>query len=92
LHGSVNSLRNEILGLVSTAAYITYLMKLQSEHIENLKLNYTVGCVDVFASLTRAYKGDKTVPMLEIKKEVIKAIEVMQGKLDVNDILMHDLL
>ncbi len=82
LHGSVNSLRNEILGLVSIAAYITYLMKSQFEHIETLKLNYTVGGGDEFASLTRACKGDKTVSMLEIEKELIKAIEVMQSKLD----------
>jgi hypothetical protein len=36
LQGSVNSLRVEILGLVSVAAYITYLIKLQFEHLENL--------------------------------------------------------
>ena len=60
LHGSVNSLRNEILGLVSIAAYITYLMKFRSlNHFQNLRLNYTSGAGDEFASLTRAYKGEK---------------------------------
>jgi hypothetical protein len=91
LYGSVNSLRNEILGMVSIAAYMIYLMKLQFEHIENLKSNYTVGGGDEFASLTRAYKGDNTVSMQEIKKDVIKAIEVMQSKLDVNDVLTERL-
>jgi hypothetical protein len=91
LNGSISSLRNEILGLVSIAAYITYLMKWQFEHIENLKLNYTVGGGDEFESLTRACNGDKTVSMQEIEKELIKAIEVMQSKLDVNDILSESL-
>ena len=91
LHGSVNSLRNEILELVLIAAYITYSMSLQFESFQNLRLNYTTDAGTEFASLTRAYKGDKTVSMQEIKKEVIKAIEVMQGKLEVNDKLSESL-
>jgi hypothetical protein len=50
-------------------------------------LNYAVGRSDEFGSLTRAYKGEEPVSIQEIKKEVIKAIEVMQSKLDVNDAL-----
>ncbi|MFZ0511051.1 MAG: hypothetical protein WAM14_05560 [Candidatus Nitrosopolaris sp.] len=38
-----------------------------------------------FASLSRACKGEENVSVEEIKKELIKAIEVMQNKLDVND-------
>jgi hypothetical protein len=71
----VNSLRNEILGLVSIAANLAYLMNLQFDHIEDLKLNYAVGRCHEFASLTRAYKGEEPVSIQEIKKEVIKAIE-----------------
>jgi hypothetical protein len=86
LHGSINSLRNEILGLVSVAVSITYLMKLV-EYLEKLKLNQAGGGGDEFVSLTRACKGEESVSMQEIKKEVIKAIEVMQSKVGMNDTL-----
>jgi len=85
LHGSVNSLKIEILRLVSIAAYITYIMKVQFEHLQNLKLNNVVGGGGEFVSLTKAYKGEVPTSIQEIKKDVIKAIEVLRSKLDVND-------
>jgi hypothetical protein len=84
LHGSVSALRNEILGMVSVAAYITYLMQLRFEYYQNLESNH-VTRRDEFVSLTRACIGEEPVSVQEIKKELIKAIEVMQSKLDVND-------
>ena len=84
LHGLVNSSRNEILGLVLIAAYIACPTKLQFEYLENLKSNKG----DEFASLRRAYKGDKNVSVLEIKKDMIKAIDVVQSKLEINDRLV----
>jgi hypothetical protein len=81
MHGLVNSLRNEILGLVSISGYIACSIKLQFEYFEKLKSNNG----DEFASLSRAYKGGDSVSIQEIKKELIKAIEVMQSKLQVND-------
>jgi FtsZ-binding cell division protein ZapB len=85
LQGRVDSFRNEILGLVSIVACMTYLMKFQFEPLQNLILDY-VG-VNEFVSLTRAYNGEEPVSIQEIKKELIKAIEIMQSKLDVNDTL-----
>ncbi|MGB6592481.1 MAG: helix-turn-helix domain-containing protein [Candidatus Nitrosopolaris sp.] len=81
MHGLVNSLRNEILGLVAISGYIACSIKLQFEYFEKLKSNNG----DEFASLSRAYKGGDSVSIQEIKKELIKAIEVMQSKLEVND-------
>jgi hypothetical protein len=81
LHGLVNSLRNEILGLVLIAAYIACSTKLQFEYLE-LKANNED---DEFVSLRRTYKGEKNVSIQEIKKGMIKAIEVMQSKLEIND-------
>ena len=86
LQGRVDSLRNEILGLLSVAGCITYLIKLQFENPQNLKSDYVVDRVE-FASLSRACKGEEHVSMQDIKKEVIKAIEVMQSKLDATDTL-----
>jgi hypothetical protein len=85
LHGSTSSLRNEILGLVSIGACVAYLVKLQVEYLQNL---VRIGGRDEFVSLTRACKGEEPVSVQEIKKEVIKAIEVMQSKLDANDTLI----
>jgi hypothetical protein len=85
MQGLVNSLRNEILGLVSIAAFIASSTKSQLEYFENLKSNNG----DEFASLCRAYKGEEGVSTQEIKKELIRAIEIMQSKLEVNDRLTH---
>ena len=79
--GYINSLRNEILGLVSISAYITCSIGLQFEYLE-LKANNED---DEFVSLRRASKGKKSVSIQEIKKELIKAIEVIQSKLEIND-------
>jgi hypothetical protein len=76
MKGLVNSLRNEILGLVLIAACITSSLRLQFEYFEK---------ANDFASLARAFKGDESISIQEIKKELIKAIEVIQRKLGVND-------
>jgi hypothetical protein len=86
LRGSIDSLRNGILGLVSIAAFVSHSSKMQFDYLHNLKLNYG-GSRDGFVSLTKACNGEDSVSIQEIKKEVIKAIEVMQSKLDVNDTL-----
>ena len=53
MHGYVNSLRNEILGLLSISAYITCSIGIQFEYFEKLKSNSS----NEFTSLNRAYKG-----------------------------------
>ncbi|MGC1927893.1 MAG: hypothetical protein WA667_02880 [Candidatus Nitrosopolaris sp.] len=63
------------------SAYITCSIGSQFEYLEKLKSNNR----NKFTSLNRAYKGEESVSIQEIKKELIKAIEIMQSKLDVND-------
>jgi hypothetical protein len=59
-------------------------MQLQFEYHQNLESKHVTGR-DEFVSLTRACIGEEPVSVQEIKNELIKAIEVMQSKLDVND-------
>ena len=80
MQGLVNSLRNEILGLVLISTSIKCSMKLQLEYLEKLKSNNR----DEFAVLGSAYKGEESVSH-EIKKELIKPIENMENKLEVKD-------
>ena len=74
----INSLRNEILGLVSLSAYITCSIGLQFEYLEKLKSSNGDG----FAVLGSAYKGEESVSQ-EIKKELIRPIENKENKLEV---------
>jgi hypothetical protein len=55
-----------------------YFMKLQYEAL------LQVNAITTFISLIRAAKGED-VPILELRVSVIKAIEVMIGKLGTND-------
>ena len=70
MQGYINSLRNEILGLVSICAYITCSIGVQFKHLEKLKSSNGDG----FAVLGSAYKGEESVSH-EIKKELIRPIE-----------------
>jgi hypothetical protein len=81
MHGFVNSLRSEILGLVSISAFVTCSTGLQFEYLEKLKSNNGEG----FAVLDSAYKGEENDSIQEIKKELIKPIENMESKLEVKD-------
>ena len=81
LQGRVDSLRNEILWSVLIATCVAGSTKSHFEHLE--KLNPNSG--DEFASLSKAFKGEESVSIQEIKKELIKAIEITRSKLDVND-------
>jgi hypothetical protein len=69
MHGLVNSLRNEILGLVSISAYITCSIGSQFEYLKSSNGG--------FATLASA-----SVPH-EVKKELIKPIENIESKLEV---------
>jgi hypothetical protein len=80
MQGYINSLRNEILGLVSICAYITCSIGLQFKYLEKLKSSNGDG----FAVLGSAYNGEESVSH-EIKKELIKPIENMENKLEVKD-------
>jgi hypothetical protein len=80
MQGYINSSRNEILGLVSICAYITWSIGLQFKYLEKLKSSNGDG----FAVLGSAYKGEESVSH-EIKKELIRPIENMENKLEVKD-------
>ena len=80
MQGYINSLRREILGLVSISAYIICSIGLQFEYLEKLESNNS----DEFAVLGSSYKGVESVSH-EIKKELIKPIENMENKLEVKD-------
>jgi hypothetical protein len=81
MEGLVNSLRGELVGLVSISAYIICSIGLQFEHLEKLKSSSGDG----FAMLGSAYKGERSVSIQEIKRELIKPIENMESKLEVKD-------
>jgi hypothetical protein len=68
MEGFVNSLRNEILGLVSISAYITSSIGLQFEYLEKPKSSNGDG----FAMPASAYKGEESVSIQEIKKRIDK--------------------
>jgi hypothetical protein len=72
--------RKEVKRLVLIAAFIgyCYLMKLQYEAL------LQVNGISTFIALIRAAK-DEDVPILELRMSVIKAIEIMIGKLGTND-------
>jgi hypothetical protein len=78
MRGYINSLRNEILGLVSISAYITCSIGSQFESLKSRN-------ADGFAVLGSGYKGEERVSIQEIKKELIKPIENMESKLEVKD-------
>jgi chorismate mutase len=71
--------RKQLKRLVLIAAFtMYYFMKLQYEAL------LQVNAITTFISLIRAAKGED-VPILELRVSVIKAIEVMIGKLGTND-------
>jgi hypothetical protein len=80
--------RNEIKRMVLIAAFLWcyYLSSLQYEAL--LQVN---GGISTFIALIRAAKGED-VPILEIRMSVIKAIEIMIGKLGTNDDRLTELL
>jgi hypothetical protein len=81
--------RNEIkrmVVLIAAFLWYYYLSSLQYEAL--LQVN---GGISTFIALIRAAKGED-VPILEIRMSVIKAIEIMIGKLGTNDDRLTELL
>jgi hypothetical protein len=78
---------NEIKRLVLIAVFLRYyyLLKLQYETLRQ------VNGISTFMALIRAAKGED-VPKLELRMSVIKAIEVMIGKLRTNDDRLRQVL
>jgi hypothetical protein len=58
------------------------LKALHSNHVDN---------DDEFAALSRSVRGEEDITIKEIKKAVMKAIQILLSKLDLNDTLTGDL-
>jgi len=78
LNGLSFSSRNNILSLISTVTCLVYLRNLQFEYLQNMK-------TDQFESLSRAYNGEQGVSTKDVMRDLIKAIEFMQNKPDLNE-------
>ncbi len=79
--------RNEIKRLLLIAAFLRYYYVLKLQYEALLQVNG----ISTFIALIRAAKGED-VPILEIRMSVIKAIEIMIGKLGTNDDRLTELL
>lgn len=84
LNGLSFSSRNNILSLISTVTCLVYLRNLQFEYLQNMK-------TDQFESLSRAYNGEQGVSTKDVMRDLIKAIEFMQNKPDLNEKLREAL-
>jgi hypothetical protein len=74
LEGTAFSLRYEVINLVLICMYIIYLLEYQFRNAQNLRSHQLN---DEFAALSRYNKGEKDVPIKEIKDAVMKAIQVL---------------
>ena len=79
--------RNEIKRLLLIAAFLRYYYVLKLQYEALLQVNG----ISTFIALIRAAKGED-VPILELRMSVIKAIEIMIGKLGTNDDRLTELL
>ena len=79
--------RNEIKRLLLIARFLRYYYVLKLQYEALLQVNG----ISTFIALIRAAKGED-VPILEIRMSVIKAIEIMIGKLGTNDDRLTELL
>ncbi|MGB7638855.1 MAG: hypothetical protein WBL88_14935, partial [Nitrososphaeraceae archaeon] len=79
--------RNEIKRLLLIAAFLRYYYVLKLQYEALLQVNG----ISTFIALIRAAKGED-VPILEIRMSVIKAIEIMIGKLGTNDDRLTEVL
>jgi peptidoglycan hydrolase CwlO-like protein len=82
LEGTAFSLRYEIINLVFICMYIIYLLEYQFHNAQNLQSHQLN---DEFAALSRYNKGEKDVPIKEIKDAVMKAIQVLLNRIGPDD-------
>jgi hypothetical protein len=72
--GYIQSLRNEILGLSLTATIIMYFFKSQIEDLQRTTFYYNIRD---FFPLIRAENGEIDIPIQDIRKGVVKALEIL---------------
>ena len=85
LQGYINALKNEIIGLSLTAAIITYFLKLPIDDFQKLGFYYYINTNNIQSSdllpLIRADNGEKNIPIQYLRIGVIKAIEILLGRI-----------
>jgi hypothetical protein len=79
---------NEIKRLLLITAFVRYYYLLTLQYVILLQVN---SGISTFISLIRAAKGED-VPVLDLRMSVIKAIDVMIGKLRTNDDRLNQVL
>ena len=90
LQGSIDSLRNEIVVQALISTVIThFFLRLQIEDLQRTTFYYNN--TQDFFPLIRAYNGDSTVPIRELKLAVIKALEILINKVTPNSKLNETL-
>lgn len=80
--GYIESLRNEILGLSLTATIIMHFFKSQIEHLQTTKFYYSI---HDFLPLIRSDNGEIDISIQEIRKGVIKALEILLDRIKSDD-------
>ena len=81
LQGYTDSLRYEIAVSALIATIIAYLLKSQIEDLQGMKFFY----YNDFLPLIRAYNGETDISIQEIRKGVIKALEILLDRIKSDD-------
>ncbi|HET7283844.1 MAG TPA: hypothetical protein VFI70_04095 [Nitrososphaeraceae archaeon] len=81
LQGYMDSVRYEIAASALIATIIVYLLKSQIEDLQGMKFFY----YNDFLSLIRAYNGENDIPLQDIRKGVIKALEILLDRIKSDD-------
>ena len=81
LQGYMDSVRYEIATSALIATIIAYLLKSQIEDLQGMKFFY----YNDFLPLIRAYNGENDISIQEIRKGVIKALEILLDRIKSDD-------
>ena len=81
LQGYMDSVRYEIAASALIATIIAYLLKSQIEDLQGMKFFY----YNDFLPLIRAYNGENDIPIQDIRKGVIKALEILLDRIKSDD-------
>ena len=81
LQGYMDSLRYEIAASALIATIIAYLLKSQIEDLQGMKFFY----YNDFLPLIRSDNGENDIPLQDIRKGVIKALEILLDRIKSND-------
>ncbi|MGB7636429.1 MAG: hypothetical protein WBL88_02520 [Nitrososphaeraceae archaeon] len=81
LQGYMDSLRYEIAASALIATIIAYLLKSQIEDLQGMKFFY----YNDFLPSIRSDNGENDIPLQDIRKGVIKALEILLDRIKSND-------